>query len=119
VGRSQGFQRYITTPGDGLCMAPEWSPCGRRLLFQSTDNAVPISSYSPRLMTVGMDDGRMSALLDDHWFVAAARWLPCGERVAVCAVRDSTLTVPNTSLWIVDLHGNLDLRTPDITAKIG
>lgn len=119
VDRSQGLQRFITTTADGLCLQPEWSPCGRRLLFLSTDNAVPISSYSPRLMTIGIEDGLITALLDEHWFIAAARWLPCGERVAVCAVRDSTLTVPNTSLWIVDLHGNTELRTPEITAKIG
>lgn len=119
VDRSRGLQRFITTAADGLCQQPEWSPCGRLLLCLSTDDAVPISSYSPRLMIIRIDDGHIEPLLDEHWFIAAARWLPCGERLAVCAARDSTLTVPNTSLWIADLRGQMELRTPEIAGKIG
>jgi dipeptidyl aminopeptidase/acylaminoacyl peptidase len=119
VQRAGGALRFVTDPEQGFCSQPDWSPCGRRILFLSSDSAVPFSSYSPRLIAVDVETARPQQLLDDRWYLTAARWLPCGERVAVAAVRDSMLTAPNPLLWVLRLQdGAMDLRTPGMTAKI-
>jgi dipeptidyl aminopeptidase/acylaminoacyl peptidase len=111
--------RWMTGTPEGMSSQPEWSPCGRFILFFATSAGVPLSSYSPRLMTVTVQDGAVTPVLDDRWFVTAARWLPCGKRIAVSAARDSALTIPNASLWVVDLQGNAELRTPRLAGNIG
>jgi dipeptidyl aminopeptidase/acylaminoacyl peptidase len=119
VERSTGALRCLT-PGQGFCMQPEWSPCGRRVLFLATEDAVPLASYSPRLLTVDVGDGKIIELLGKRWFIACASWLPCGERIAVAAVEDSTLTIPNPLLWVIDVKGeNRQLRTPSLVGHIG
>lgn len=119
VDKTGGPLRFLTDVVAGYCTQPEWSPCGRRVLFLSSESAVPFSSYSPRLMAITLEDGIARQVLDDAWFVAAARWLPCGNRIAVAGVRGSTLTAPNPALWVVDLHdGRAEPRTPGMTAKI-
>lgn len=119
VDRSSRLLRCLTGSAEGICSQPEWSPCGRRVLFFSTSDAVPGSSYSPRLMTVGIDDGAIDTVLSEPWFITAARWLPDGERIAVAAAPNSTLSIPSPSLWVVDLGGKAEIRTPRMTGKIG
>jgi len=119
VDLASGTLQFITSVAQGFCSQPEWSPSGRHILFLSSDSAVPFSSYSPRLFAVNVESRALMRLLDDRWWIAAARWLPCGQRVAVAAAFDSTLTAPNPLLWVVPLEGGEpDLRTPGMTAKI-
>lgn len=119
VSRAAGTLRCLTGASEGICSQPEWSPCGRRILFLATDDPVPGSSYSPRLLTVGAQDSVSSEVLANGWYITAARWLPDGERIAVSAARDSTLTIPNASLWVVDLRGDAEARMPGMAGKIG
>jgi dipeptidyl aminopeptidase/acylaminoacyl peptidase len=108
------------TPAQGVCSQPEWSPCGDRILFFATDEAMPFASYSPRLLTVGVQDGEIIEVLGCRWFIACARWLPGGDRIVVAAARDSTLTIPALSLWTVDrFGGDARLRTPGMIGHIG
>jgi dipeptidyl aminopeptidase/acylaminoacyl peptidase len=119
VGHSSGALRCLT-PSEGICSQPQWSPCGRRILFFATDDAIPFASYSPRLCTVDVDGGGITEVLGHRWYVACARWSPEGERIVVAAARDSTLTIPYLSLWVVDRSGHdADLRTPGMIGKLG
>jgi dipeptidyl aminopeptidase/acylaminoacyl peptidase len=119
VEHATGALRCLTR-AERVCSHPEWSPCGQRILFLAIDDAVPFASYSPRLLTIGVEDGEITEVLGDRWYVASARWLPGGERIAVTAARDSTLTIPTLSLWVVDRSGgNAELRTQGMIGSIG
>jgi len=119
VDRSSGALRRLTS-GQGLCSQPEWSPCGRRILFFASGDAIPFASYSPRLLTVDVGDGEITEVLGHRWFIVSARWLPGGERIVVAAARDSTLTVPLVSVWVVDRSGSdARLRTPGLIGNVG
>lgn len=120
VDRSSRALRCLTTPAEGVCSQPEWSPCGRRILFLASEDAVPFASYSPRLLTIGVEDGKITEVLGHPWFITGARWLPGGERIAVAAARDSALTIPNPRVWLVDVvGGNTHLRTPGMIGNVG
>ena len=104
----------------GICSQPEWSTCGRRILFFAGDGTVPYSSSSQRLLTVDLADGEIQEVLGSRWYVECARWLPDGEHIAVAAACDSTLTVPTASLWVVNRSGNdAQLRTPGLAGHVG
>jgi len=119
IDPSSGALRCLT-PAQSICSQPEWSPCGRRILFLATDAEIPFASYSPRLLTVGADDGEITEVLGSRWYIASARWLPGGEHIAVAAARDSTLTISTLSLWVVDRFGtDAQLRTPGMVGSIG
>jgi dipeptidyl aminopeptidase/acylaminoacyl peptidase len=108
------------TPSQGMCSEPQWSPCGRRLLLLATDAAIPFASYSPRLLCVEVDSGEVVEILGERWYIICARWLPSGDRIAVAAARDSTLTIPTVSLWVVDSIGGLaELRTQGAIGNVG
>lgn len=108
------------TAGQGLCSQPEWSPCGRRILFLASDDAIPFASYSQRLLVVDVDDGEVTEVLGKRWYIESARWLPGGDRIALAAARDSTLTIPTLSLWVVNSSGSAaELRTPGLIGNIG
>lgn len=119
VSRTGGEGQVLTGAREGMCHSPEWSPCGRRILFFSTDNAVPIASYSPRLMRAEVTGGGVNEILGQGWYITAARWLPDGMRIAVSAAHNSSLTIPNATLWVVDLNGRAEQRTPGLAGKIG
>lgn len=119
VDRVNGTFRWLTNGEEGIESHPEWSPDGQHILFFATSVAVPLSAYSPRLMAIRVHDGVLVSVLDDRWFVTAARWLPCGQRIAISAARDSSLTIPSASLWVTDLHGNSEPRTPELNGSIG
>lgn len=108
------------TSGEGLCSCPQWSPCGRRILYFATEHGVPFASYSPRLRLLDLDQGDTVEIPGNGWYITAARWLPDGGRVAVAGARDSSVTVPTTSLWVIRLaDGSADLRTPDWIGNLG
>jgi dipeptidyl aminopeptidase/acylaminoacyl peptidase len=118
VARSGGSLHTITGVAEGMCSQPEWSPCGRRILFLASNDSVPGASYSPRLMTAHVDDGTVRTVLGGQWYITAARWLPSGERIAVAGAYDSDLTIPNPSLWMVDLDGAAQQRMPGLVGKL-
>lgn len=119
VDRASGALRCLT-PNEKMCSQPEWSPCGRRILFLAVDYAIPLGQFKPRLLTVEIESGEIAEILGSRWYVEGARWLPDGERIAVAAARDSTLTFPVTSLWVVDRCGaNAELRTPGMAGNVG
>ncbi len=111
VDRSRGGLSCLIS-NEGICSQAQWSPCGRRILFFATGGASPVASYASRLLTVHIEGGEINEVLGPRWYVACARWLPGGERIAIAAARDSTLTIPTLSLWVVDRTGdNAELRT--------
>jgi dipeptidyl aminopeptidase/acylaminoacyl peptidase len=103
-----------------FCSQPEWSPCGRRILFFATETFIPFASYSPRLLTIDVADGEITEVMGSPWYITCARWLPGGEHIAVAAAKESTLTVPIPSLWVIDRCGtHAELRSPGMPANIG
>jgi dipeptidyl aminopeptidase/acylaminoacyl peptidase len=108
------------TPNGWLCSQPEWSPCGRYILFFAAGDIDRSAFYSSRLLTVDVNDGEVGEVLGTRWFMGCARWLPGGERIAVTATRDSTLTVPTLSFWVVDQSGdNAEQRAPGVCGSFG
>ena len=104
----------------GFCSEPQWSPSGGHILFMATEEAIPFASYSPRLFCADIDRGENLEILGERWYITQARWLPSGERIAVAAARDSTLTVPTIALWVVDLTGRrTELRTAEVAGNVG
>jgi Tol biopolymer transport system component len=82
------------TPAARFCSQPQWSPCGRRILFFSTDDAIPFASYSQRLLAIDLETGEISEVLDQQWYVSCIRWLPAGDRFIMAAAQASDLTIP-------------------------
>lgn len=117
--RTRALRRL--TPEDTLCSQPQWSPCGRRVLFFATDEAIPFASYSPQLFVVTVDDTEVRNLLGPEWFISSVRWLPDGNSIVVAGARDSTLTVPTLSLWVVNVSTRrAERRLPEsLAANVG
>jgi dipeptidyl aminopeptidase/acylaminoacyl peptidase len=116
---SNGAMRRLS-PAARAASQPQWSPCGRRVLFMANEGPVPLAARSPRLFTVDVDTAAVHETLGARWCMGAAVWLPGGKRIAVTAARDSTLTIPNYSLWVVDYTGgDAQLRTPDLPGTLG
>jgi dipeptidyl aminopeptidase/acylaminoacyl peptidase len=108
------------TPGGAFCMQPEWSPCGQYILFLGNDGAKPFADYSPRLLTVAVNDGEIRELLGVPWFIASAHWLPNNERIVVVATHGSDVTVPTLGLWVISRSGTEEqLRTADVIGNVG
>lgn len=109
----------ITTADQGCCTRPAWSPDGRNILFFASADAIPLASYSPRLMLYDVMADRSRTLLGGSWFIEAASWLPSGERIALAGSDDQSITIPNPSLWCIDLDGTLDHRMMAEPARLG
>lgn len=111
--------RCLTPPTLG-CFQPEWSPSGEHVLFLGTDAPLKYSPYAHKLFTVAVNEGRITQVLGESWFIVSAHWLPDGERIAVAAARDSTLTIPVVHLWVVNREGDqASLRTEGAIGNIG
>lgn len=108
------------TPGESFCSRPEWSPCGRRVLFFACDDAISFASYSQRLLTVDVEAGGIETVLAGEWHVESAQWLPEGDRIAISGGRVGSLPIPVASLWVIDRYGrNAELRTPQLAGNVG
>lgn len=102
------------------CSQPEWSSCGRRILFLACDEAIPFATYSQRLLTLDIASGAIETALGEGWYVECARWMPDGERIAISGAPLGKLPVPIASLWVVNRRGGqADLRTPRLCGNIG
>jgi dipeptidyl aminopeptidase/acylaminoacyl peptidase len=120
VHRSGDSLRRVTTDAQGYCSQPQWSPCGRRILFFATTDHAHLAGFNFRLLTADLISGEVVTVLGERWSIACARWMPGGERIVVVAARDATLLLPIMSLWTVDRSGeNVELRTPNMVATIG
>lgn len=116
---ANGGLRLLAAP-KRFCSQPQWSPCGRYVLFFAGDDPIPFASFSQRLLTVAVDGGAITEVLGERWFVEAARWIPESCRIAVAASLDSTLTVPTSQLWTMDMRGgDVELRTRDRAGTVG
>jgi dipeptidyl aminopeptidase/acylaminoacyl peptidase len=116
---ASGRLRCLTSLAE-ICSHPQWSPRGDQILFFAGNGAVPYASYSQRLVTVHLADGHVAEVLGTDWYVEAARWLPESRSITVLAARQSTLTIPAASLWMIDEPGaEPRLRTPELNATIG
>jgi len=108
--------------GCQVAMQPSFSPCGKRLLFLGSSAAVADQALvgGLKLFTVDVTNGHRVEVLGDRWFIAAAAWTPCGERIVVAGAHDSPLIVPKSQLWVVDLDGsNPRCRTDNLSGNIG
>lgn len=114
-----GDHLRLLTPAETLCSAPQWSPCGRRILFLAADPAAPFRAYPARLLTVELESGRLEERLHGQWAIGSARWLSDGKEIAIVGARDSPFTAPNLSVWLLDREGATHLRTPMLKADVG
>jgi len=118
--RRDGTASRCLTPTENMCSQPQWSPCGRYILLLGIDYTIPLGQFMPRLLRVDLDNGSLAQILGSQWYVESARWLPSGKRIAIAAARDSTLTYPTTSLWVIDRDGgNAQLRTAGMIGNVG
>jgi dipeptidyl aminopeptidase/acylaminoacyl peptidase len=111
--------RHLTDAAE-ICTQPEWSPCGRRVLFLVREAVIPFETNSQCLRVVAADSDSSIELLDSNWFVDAARWSPSGERIVVSAAADRSLTAPTLALWSINpANGQRELRMACATSHIG
>lgn len=98
----------------------EWDDAGRQLLFMATQSPVPFAGYSPRLYCVRVENGVTRQLLGEDWFIALARWMPDGQSIALIGSYRSTLSVPVTDLYLVNIEtGEHSCRSVDVEGQVG
>lgn len=98
----------------------DWDGTGDQLLFLGTRDPIPGASYSPALYSVRIRDGAVRMLLSDGWYIASARWIPGGGRVALIGAHRSRITIPATDLWVLDCATNeVSCRSTDVKARVG
>lgn len=103
-----------------FCSQPDWSSTGEYLLFLECDAAVPYADYSQRLICAKVETGRISEVLGGGWYIESARWIPETESIVLAGARNSPLTLPLTSVWVVHRSGqDVSLRTPGLTGTLG
>lgn len=111
---------HCLTDATEFCVQPQWSPCGRRILFLARNEVLPFETGSQRLKIASLDNGAITELLGANWYVEAARWVPSGERIVVSAAKDSILTVPTLGIWIIDaVTGHAEQRMAAAAAHVG
>lgn len=116
---ADGQLRYLTN-AEEICTQPEWSPCGRRILFLTRNTIVPFETNSQSLRIVALDSGTIFEVLDRNWYVDVARWTPSSERIVASAATDRSLTAPTLALWLVDpATGGIELRMASTSSHVG
>ncbi len=90
-----------------VAIRPQYSPCGRRLLFLGADSAVAYVSFGGlRLLAVDLLSGAVATVLNGGWSIATAAWTPAGDRVVVAGSRNGPFTVPCQGLWVIGADGS-------------
>jgi dipeptidyl aminopeptidase/acylaminoacyl peptidase len=104
-----------------IAMKPLFSPCGKRLLFLGADSAVGYVSFGGvKLLTCDLSTGRVTQVLGERWFIVAAQWSACGDRIVIAGDYDSRLSVPTAGVWIVEADGsNPQCRTRGFIGNVG
>lgn len=103
-----------------MAMKPVFSPCGERLLFQATNEAIPFASYSPDLFCADLRNNSIHKILGEDWFISEATWTSDGERIVIAGAFNSPLTVPVIDLWAMDADGrNAECRTRERIGNVG
>jgi dipeptidyl aminopeptidase/acylaminoacyl peptidase len=73
-----------------------------------------------KLFTLDLHDGRLTEMLGDRWYIAAASWSACGRKIVFAGDHGSELTVPVLRLWVMDCNTSKpECRTGDLSANIG
>jgi dipeptidyl aminopeptidase/acylaminoacyl peptidase len=100
---------------------PSFSPSGNDILFLGTDTAVSYAGLGGlSLYTAELRSNRVTRVLSDGWYIAAARWSLCGERIVIVGDCDSPLSIPTMGLWVVDRDGsNPRCRTEGFIGNVG
>jgi dipeptidyl aminopeptidase/acylaminoacyl peptidase len=103
-----------------VCTAPDWSPCGKRLLCLAGEDGGAFAQFPTRLLTIELESGGITEMLPGRWSFQSARWLPDGEHIAVVGGRDSVFTTPIFLLWVVDVRDRQPhLRTGGMNGNVG
>lgn len=107
--------------GNLVAMDPQFSPCGQWLLVLGFDIGSPKpASGGLKPYLINLRDDSATPLLDDHWWVISAAWMPCGARIAFAGAHDSPITVPTMDLWAVNSDGSaLSCRTEGQIGNVG
>lgn len=119
VDLASGSVRSIDA-GLAATARPVFSPCGKYLLFfgSTSDEGYPALEW--KLFTLELESGHVIEILGTDWFIVAARWAPCGERIVFAGDRDSDLMRPMPGLWIVNRDGaDPQARTRGLLSNLG
>jgi dipeptidyl aminopeptidase/acylaminoacyl peptidase len=104
----------------GFYTQMEWDDAGRRILFLGTRSPIPGAGYSPTLYIVDVSRHSLRQPLSDGWFIGQARWLPNGMGIAFIGAYRSTVTIPTTDLWVLDLNdGTASCRSNEHPGRVG
>lgn len=118
ASRSSSIGRPLTSQNHGFCSQPQWSPCGRKILFRSTFEVVPFASYSPNVSIINLDTSEVSVVLTEPWYILAARWMP-GGRIVFAGAYDSKLAIPNPTLWVLEQGSEPECCGEGLPGKLG
>ena len=104
-----------------VAIQPEFSPCGKRILFMGSEGAVGYPSLGGlKLFTLELADARITEVLSDAWFVASAAWSPCGERIVIAGNPNGKSTAPYGGVWVLNRDGsNPQSRTRGYLGNVG
>lgn len=99
---------------------PAFSPDGKSILFLGSDAAAGYPPLTLKLFTFDLAEERLLEVLGGRWYIAAAAWGVCGDRIVIVGDYDSELTVPIPRLWVVDKDGaNQQCRTTNAIGSLG
>jgi len=100
---------------------PEFSPCGKRLLFMGSDSALGYTWLGGlKVFSLELSDGRVTEVLSNSWFIVTATWSPCGERVVIAGHPQGKATFPYMGVWVVNRDGsNPQCRTTGFIGNVG
>jgi len=118
--RSRVSRRIELGKAVSASVQPEFSPCGKRILFLGSDSAVGYAWLGGlKLFTADLNQGAVTEVLGS-WFIAAAAWSPCGERIVFAGHPNGRATFPYCGLWVVNRDGsNIQCRTPGFVGNVG
>jgi dipeptidyl aminopeptidase/acylaminoacyl peptidase len=107
--------------GKAVAVRPIFSPCGQHLLFLGSDTLVSHpAAGGTKVFAFDLENHRSIEIVGDGWYVEAATWSSCGERVVIVGDYDSTLTIPMAGVWSVNRDGsNPQCRTEGFAGNLG
>jgi dipeptidyl aminopeptidase/acylaminoacyl peptidase len=119
--RSGGCSAIELGKGVTTAIHPEFSPCGKRILFMGSDSALGFAWLGGlKVFTLELSDGRLTEVLGNSGSILTAIWSPCGERVVMAGNPQGKGTWPYAGVWVVNRDGsNLQCRTIGFVGNVG
>jgi dipeptidyl aminopeptidase/acylaminoacyl peptidase len=103
-----------------IACEPMFSPCGTKLLFLGADVATGLPRLRQKLFVADLANGEIVEVLGGRWYIGFAAWSHEGERIVFAGAYDSPLTVPMSSLWVVNRDGSgASCRTEGFSGDLG